>query len=140
PRRAYTTLFRSGTPPPLGGHGARDEQVRRGQLRQVLTDRVVVEPEVLRELGDVHRAVRVDDVAEDPVAGRITQRSRLSLQGRHGGLPARPFIHDILEVFTEREDEAWRPHPGEDPPARTMPAPPPVASRPCTARPAARWS
>ena len=53
------------------------------QLREVLSDRIVIEAEVLRELGDVNGCARIGHVAEDPVAGRIPERSCLFLECCH---------------------------------------------------------
>ena len=50
------------------------------ELAQVLADRVVVETEILRELGNVDGAFRIRDVAKDAVPSGITQRPGLLLE------------------------------------------------------------
>ena len=94
------TLVRPGGAPPAicGGMGAVvesrpsassarrlffDHEIRVDQLRQVLSDRVVIEGEVRRELGDIDRRARVGHVAKDRVASRVAERSRLLLQRRN---------------------------------------------------------
>jgi len=49
----------------------------------MLTDRVVVKPEMLGQFGDVDRLLCVGDVAEQFVPRRITERSCLALQVAH---------------------------------------------------------
>ena len=49
----------------------------------MLTDGVVVKPEMLGQFDHVDRTPSVDDVAEQLVPGRVTQRSGLGLQHTH---------------------------------------------------------
>ena len=52
----------------------------------MLTDRVVVESEVLGQLDHIDRAPSVDDVPEQVVPRRITERTSLQLQPAHASI------------------------------------------------------
>ena len=53
------------------------------ELREVLSDRVVIEPEMLSELGNVDGPARVGHVSEDSVTSGVAECLRLLLQRRH---------------------------------------------------------
>ena len=87
------------SPPTLGGRVHRVDEARPptpdswcrrlrhesrfDELGEVLTDCVVVKPEVSGQFDHVDRTTGVDDVAEQLVPGRVTQGSRLGLQHTH---------------------------------------------------------
>ena len=80
----------------LAGCGFLDHEIRIDELGEMLTDGIVVELEMLRELADVDGGIGVGEVAEDLVTGRIPERPRLLLQRRResfGVFDGRPCTH-----------------------------------------------
>lgn len=73
--------------PPASAPGTRrvvlGHEVSVHELREVLSDRVVIQPEMLSELGNVDGPARVGHVSEDCVASGVAECFRLLLQRRH---------------------------------------------------------
>src|SRR5690606_22145209 len=81
PDRRVDLVEQAGTAAPRRRCGGLEEEPGGDELGQVLADGVVGERELGVELGDVDAAVALGDVAEDGVAGRVAECSRLFLEG-----------------------------------------------------------
>ena len=68
---------------PAAGRLALGHQLCIDELCQVLSDRVVIQPEVVGELSDVDGLRRVDDVFEDGVSRGVAERAGLLLECGH---------------------------------------------------------
>ncbi len=77
-------------------------KVRFDELREMLTDRIVMQPEMLGQFRHVDGSAGTSHVAEQLVAGRVTERPGLCLQLRHLSLtnpwyPGRYFRYGLEE-------------------------------------------
>src|SRR5690606_22997988 len=88
-------------PASAGGAGpGLDDEPGGDELGHVLADGVVVEPDVLVDLGDADGPARVRDEPEDGVARRVAERTGLFLERRgcHGCRRARVRAHSLPDT------------------------------------------